>query len=68
MYEVMKMVYWDFWIFPLFCIGMMFFFMLTGKGERHGGCFEMMHSSKEQGLERKIEDLKAEIDRLKKTR
>ena len=59
----------DIWIiFPLVCIGMMFFFMLTGKGERHGGCFGIMHSSKEQRLEKEVEDLKVEIDSLKKTR
>lgn len=62
------MVYWDFWIFPLFCLGMMLFFMLTSKNSEHGnwGCMGRMDGSKEKDLEREILNLKEEIARLRK--
>jgi hypothetical protein len=59
---------WDiFGILLLVCMGMMLYFMFFGnRNSGHmPGCFGMMHGSREQELEKEVEDLKKEVHRLK---
>jgi hypothetical protein len=64
----MKMV--EFWIFPLFCLGMMLFFMFINRDSEHEkmGCMGMMHNSREKEMEKEIDVLKEEIRSLKKVK